>query len=157
MSGLPEAEIGVFGGSGFYEFLDDVTEVTVQTPFGSPSAKVRVGDIGGRRVAFLARHGVAHEVPAHRVNYRANLWALRKNREHPHVQSLLTSWGERVFKGASGELMPEGKRTVLIPDHADAEASLEARVVNLCGLLQKPGFGLARHDGDDLGNLAFGR
>jgi 5'-methylthioadenosine phosphorylase len=78
MPGLPEAEIGVFGGSGFYEFLDAVTEVAVQTPFGAPSAKVRVGDIGGRRVAFLARHGVAHEVPAHRVNYRANLWALRR-------------------------------------------------------------------------------
>src|SRR5205085_1090251 len=48
---LPEAEIGVFGGSGFYQFLDDVEEVAVQTPFGSPSARVRVGDIGGRRVA----------------------------------------------------------------------------------------------------------
>jgi len=75
---LPQAEIGVFGGSGFYEFLDDVEEVSVQTPFGAPSARVRVGDVGGRRVAFLARHGTGHEVPAHRVNYRANLWALRR-------------------------------------------------------------------------------
>ena len=75
---LPEAELGVFGGSGFYEFLDDVEEVAVQTPFGAPSARVRVGEIGGRRVAFLARHGTAHEVPAHRINYRANLWALRR-------------------------------------------------------------------------------
>ena len=78
MAGLPEAEIGVFGGSGFYEFLDDVEEVAVQTPFGAPSARVRVGDVGGRRVAFLARHGTGHEVPAHRINYRANLWALRR-------------------------------------------------------------------------------
>ncbi|MBV8162404.1 MAG: MTAP family purine nucleoside phosphorylase, partial [Acidimicrobiia bacterium] len=78
MASLPEAEIGVFGGSGFYQFLDDVEEVAVQTPFGAPSARVRVGDIGGRSVAFLARHGSGHEVPAHRVNYRANLWALRR-------------------------------------------------------------------------------
>ena len=78
MADLPEAEVGVFGGSGFYEFLDDVTEVAVHTPFGAPSAKVRVGEVGGRAVAFLARHGTAHEVPAHRVNYRANLWALRR-------------------------------------------------------------------------------
>ena len=75
---LPQAEIGVFGGSGFYEFLDDVEEVAVQTPFGAPSSRVRVGEIGGRRVAFLARHGTGHELPAHRVNYRANLWALRR-------------------------------------------------------------------------------
>ena len=78
MASPPEAEIGVFGGSGFYEFLDDVEEVAVQTPFGAPSARVRVGDVGGRRVAFLARHGTGHEVPAHRINYRANLWALRR-------------------------------------------------------------------------------
>ncbi len=50
----------------------------MQTPFGPPSARLAVGDLGGRRVAFLARHGVNHEVPALRVNYRANLWALRR-------------------------------------------------------------------------------
>ncbi|MCU1450983.1 MAG: S-methyl-5-thioadenosine phosphorylase [Acidimicrobiales bacterium] len=70
------AEIGVFGGSGFYELLDDVTEVEVDTPYGAPSAKVHLGHAGGRRVAFLARHGAGHEIPAHRVNYRANVWAL---------------------------------------------------------------------------------
>lgn len=74
---LPEAEIGVFGGTGFYRFLDDITEVNVPTPYGPPSAPIAVGELDGRRVAFLARHGRDHEVPAHRVNYRANLWALR--------------------------------------------------------------------------------
>jgi 5'-methylthioadenosine phosphorylase len=74
----PTAEIGVLGGTGFYRFIDDITEVTVQTPYGSPSARVAVGDMGGRPVAFLPRHGVHHELPAHRVNYRANLWALRR-------------------------------------------------------------------------------
>jgi len=74
----PRAEIGVFGGTGFYRFLEGVEEVAVQTPFGPPSARVAVGEVEGRRVAFLARHGAYHEHPAHRVNYRANLWALRK-------------------------------------------------------------------------------
>jgi 5'-methylthioadenosine phosphorylase len=75
---LPTAEIGIFGGTGFYRFLSDLEEVTVQTPYGSPSARLAVGEMGGRRVAFLARHGVEHEYPAHKVNYRANLWAMRK-------------------------------------------------------------------------------
>ena len=75
---LPSAEIGVFGGTAFYAFLDDVEEVAVQTPYGAPSARVAVGTVTGRRVAFLARHGPGHAIPAHRVNYRANLWALRR-------------------------------------------------------------------------------
>jgi 5'-methylthioadenosine phosphorylase len=75
---LPAAEIGVFGGTAFYSFLDDVEEVVVQTPFGAPSAPLAVGHVDGRTVAFLARHGPGHAVPAHRVNYRANLWALRR-------------------------------------------------------------------------------
>ena len=48
------------------------------TPYGPPAAPVAVGHVGGRSVAFLPRHGVAHEWPPHRVNYRANLWALRE-------------------------------------------------------------------------------
>jgi 5'-methylthioadenosine phosphorylase len=73
----PAAEIGVFGGSGFYAFLDDVEDVTVTTPYGDPAAPVTIGDVGGRRVAFLPRHGRNHEFPPHRINYRANLWAMR--------------------------------------------------------------------------------
>jgi 5'-methylthioadenosine phosphorylase len=78
MPTLPVAEIGVFGGTGFYQFLSHLEEVTVQTPYGPPSAPLAVGDLAGRRVAFLPRHGRAHEFPAHRVNYRANLWAMRR-------------------------------------------------------------------------------
>jgi 5'-methylthioadenosine phosphorylase len=74
----PTAEIAVLGGTGFYRFLDDITEVAVHTPYGPPSARVAVGEMSGRTVAFLPRHGVHHELPAHRVNYRANLWALRR-------------------------------------------------------------------------------
>jgi 5'-methylthioadenosine phosphorylase len=71
------AEVAVIGGSGFYTFLDDPQQVPVETPYGSPSAVVSVGDLAGRRVAFLPRHGRGHEYPPHLINYRANLWALR--------------------------------------------------------------------------------
>ena len=73
----PAAELGVFGGSGFYAFLDDVATVKLHTPYGPPSAPLSVGTVGGRRVAFLPRHGAHHELPPHKVNYRANVWAMR--------------------------------------------------------------------------------
>jgi 5'-methylthioadenosine phosphorylase len=72
----PSAAIGVIGGSGFYQFLDDTTQHVVPTPYGAPSAPITIGTVGGRLVAFLPRHGLHHEYPPHRVNYRANLWAL---------------------------------------------------------------------------------
>ncbi|MBW3575039.1 MAG: S-methyl-5'-thioadenosine phosphorylase [Actinobacteria bacterium] len=72
----PAASIGVLGGSGFYRLLDDADEHRVDTPFGPPSAPVTLGRLHGRDVAFLPRHGAGHEHPPHRINYRANLWAL---------------------------------------------------------------------------------
>jgi 5'-methylthioadenosine phosphorylase len=74
----PAADIAVIGGSGFYRFLEDVREVPVHTPYGPPSAPVALGEIGDRTIAFLPRHGQHHEHPPHRVNSRANLWALRQ-------------------------------------------------------------------------------
>ncbi|MBO0844734.1 MAG: S-methyl-5'-thioadenosine phosphorylase [Nocardioides sp.] len=71
------AEIAVIGGSGFYAFLEAAEEVSVETPYGAPSAPVAVGEVAGRRVAFLPRHGRHHEFPPHLINNRANLWALR--------------------------------------------------------------------------------
>jgi 5'-methylthioadenosine phosphorylase len=100
------AEIGVIGGSGFYSFLDDVTEVTVETPYGKPSDSVFVGRVAGREVAFLPRHGRGHHLPPHLINYRANLWALR-------------SLGVTQVLGpcAVGGLRPEfGPGTLLVPD-----------------------------------------
>lgn len=71
-------DIGVFGGSGLYALLDDVTEVVVETPYGPPAAPVHIGRLGDRRVAFLPRHGIDHAYPPHRINYRANVWAMRE-------------------------------------------------------------------------------
>jgi 5'-methylthioadenosine phosphorylase len=75
---VTSAEIGVFGGSGFYAFLDDSEEVEVDTPHGRPAAAATVGTIGGRKVAFIPRHGRDHEFPPHRVPYRANVWAMKE-------------------------------------------------------------------------------
>lgn len=113
------ADIGVIGGSGFYTFLDDPIEVDVPTPYGPPSDSVSIGVVSGvvgtgsgkheqaeRRVAFLPRHGRDHRFAPHRVNYRANLWALR-------------SLGVRqvLAPSAVGSLRPElGPGTFVVPD-----------------------------------------
>ena len=73
-----DAEIGIFGGSGFYEFLDDVEEVVIETPFGEPSSPLVVGERAGKRVAFLPRHGRRHELPPAQIPYRANVWAMKE-------------------------------------------------------------------------------
>jgi 5'-methylthioadenosine phosphorylase len=70
--------LGVFGGSGFYSLLDEVEQITVDTPYGATSAPIAVGEVAGRRVAFLPRHGLRHELPPHRIPYRANVWAMRE-------------------------------------------------------------------------------
>jgi len=75
---LPKAELGVFGGSGFYSFLDGVTEHAVETPYGDPSDKLAIGEVEGHKVAFLPRHGRRHQYPPHKINYRANLWAMKQ-------------------------------------------------------------------------------
>jgi 5'-methylthioadenosine phosphorylase len=72
-----QASIGVIGGSGLYEFLSPADEVTVDTPFGPPSDRIVIGEVAGRNVAFLPRHGRQHQFPPHRIPYRANMWALR--------------------------------------------------------------------------------
>lgn len=71
------AEIGVFGGSGFYSLLEDVRELKVDTPYGPPSDNVFLAEFSGRSLAFLPRHGRTHCLPPHKINYRANVWAMR--------------------------------------------------------------------------------
>ena len=72
-------DLAVIGGTGLYRFpgLEEVERHAVDTPYGHPSDAVVVGRVGTHRVGFLARHGESHTIPPHRVNYRANLWALQ--------------------------------------------------------------------------------
>jgi 5'-methylthioadenosine phosphorylase len=72
------AEIGVFGGSGFYSLIDNPREVWVETPYGATSDKIALGEIAGRKVAFLPRHGKDHRFPPQSINYRANAWAFKE-------------------------------------------------------------------------------
>ncbi len=72
------ATFGVIGGSGFYRFLRTTEAKRLTTPYGEPSARIRMSEIGGRRVAFLPRHGERHQFPPHVVPYRANVYALKK-------------------------------------------------------------------------------
>ncbi|MBR1424650.1 S-methyl-5'-thioadenosine phosphorylase [bacterium] len=74
---LNKADIGVFGGSGFYSFLSDIEEISVKTPYGETSDNIFLGKIGNHRVAFMPRHGRNHSIPPHLVNFRANVWAMK--------------------------------------------------------------------------------
>ncbi len=74
-----QAEVGIFGGSGFYTFAEEqCQEITVETPYGAPSDQLTIATIAGRKVAFLPRHGKKHQLPPHMINYRANLWAMKQ-------------------------------------------------------------------------------
>lgn len=70
--------IGVFGGSGFYEFLDAGRAVPITKPYGEPAAPLTVGPVSGVETAFLPRHGRDHEYPPPKVPYRANVWAMKE-------------------------------------------------------------------------------
>ena len=72
-------DLAVIGGTGVYKLgeLADVETHQPVTPYGPPSGPIRIGDYAGKRVAFLARHGEGHSLPPHRINYRANLAALK--------------------------------------------------------------------------------
>jgi 5'-methylthioadenosine phosphorylase len=98
MSVSDQAQIGIFGGSGFYSFLEDVREVKVETPYGPPSNPVLIGEVEGIPVAFLPRHGAEHVYPPHKINYRANVWAMKE----VGVQRI-------IGPCAAGSLQPEVK------------------------------------------------
>jgi 5'-methylthioadenosine phosphorylase len=97
----PAAEIGVFGGSGFYSLLDGVHEIAVETPYGAPSDSLFLAEYAGKRVAFLPRHGRRHNIPPHKINYRANVWAMK----HLGVRYLISPC-------AAGSLQPH-----VMPEH----------------------------------------
>ena len=77
--GTPQARIGIIGGSGTYRLPGATVRasIDVETPYGPPSGPVTLADVAGRTVAFLPRHGGNHSLPPHKINYRANLWALK--------------------------------------------------------------------------------
>lgn len=100
------ATIGAIGGSGLYELLQDPETREVATPYGPPAGPVTLGELAGRRVAFLPRHGRRHTFAPHRIPYRANVWALASL----GVRALVTS-------SAVGGLVPDAPPgTFVVPD-----------------------------------------
>jgi len=75
-----EFAFGIIGGSGLYGFngLENVESIEVDTPFGMPSSPIVIGEVKGRKLAFLARHGVGHVLSPSEVNYRANIYAFKE-------------------------------------------------------------------------------
>lgn len=103
-----EPAVGVIGGSGLYQIdgFDGISEIAVDTPFGSPSDRIVSGRMHGRKVFFLPRHGVGHRLLPHEINHRANIWALR---------SLGVRWIVSVT--AVGSLREELRpRDIVVPD-----------------------------------------
>jgi 5'-methylthioinosine phosphorylase len=101
-------DLAVIGGSGLYRFpgLENIARHAVDTPYGAVSGEVVLGDFAGRRVAFLARHGESHTLPPHRVNYRANLWAL-------HSLGARRVIGVNAVGGIRADM---GPRVIVVPD-----------------------------------------
>jgi 5'-methylthioinosine phosphorylase len=101
-------DLAIIGGSGLYKFpgLENVERRTVDTPYGPASGDIMIGDFAGKRIAFLARHGESHTLPPHRVNYRANVWAL-------HKQGARRVVGVNAVGGIRGDM---GPRVIVVPD-----------------------------------------
>ena len=117
------AAIGVIGGSGFYAFLEGAHEVQVDTPYGPTSDPLVLGQVAGRSVAFLPRHGRDHRFPPHRIPYRANLWALRS----VGVRQILAPC-------AVGGLQPHlGAGTLVVPDQLVDRTSGRAQTFHETG------------------------
>jgi 5'-methylthioadenosine phosphorylase len=76
---MQQVKIGIIGGSGLYDMaeLEERREVAVETPFGAPSDNLVIGRLGGKEVAFLARHGRGHRILPSELNFRANIYAMK--------------------------------------------------------------------------------
>jgi 5'-methylthioinosine phosphorylase len=100
-------DLAVIGGTGLYDFpgLERIERRDVPTPFGAPSAPVVLGEFRGKRLAFLARHGEHHTVAPHRINYRANVWAL-------HGLGARRIIGVNAVGGIRADM---GPRTLVVP------------------------------------------
>ena len=101
-------DLAVIGGSGQYNItgLENTTRQSVETPYGPASGDVVMGNFAGHRIAFLARHGESHTLPPHRVNYRANMWAL----QHLGARKVV---GVNAVGGIRHDM---GPRVIVVPD-----------------------------------------
>lgn len=101
-------DLALIGGTGLYRLpdLERIERRVVATPYGEPSAPIVLGELDGRRLAFVARHGEDHSIAPHRVNYRANVWALNEIGARRIV-------GVNAVGGIAGTMSP---RALVVPD-----------------------------------------
>lgn len=143
--------LAIIGGTGVYKLaqLENTEAHQPVTPYGPPSGPIRIGDLAGRRVAFLARHGEGHSLPPHKINYRANLAALKalgatKVLAINTVGGITESFGPRVLAcpdqlidytwGRISTLSEEPGTEVLHVDFGDPYTpSLRERVLGAAG------------------------
>lgn len=106
--GAPRARIGIIGGTGTYTLPGATTlaVLTIQTPYGPPSGPLTLAEVAGHTVVFVPRHGAGHSVPPHKINYRANLWALKSL----GVEAVISS---SAVGGLRAGYLPE---TFVVPD-----------------------------------------
>lgn len=102
-----DTKIAIIGGSGLSElpFLRNRRQATVATPYGEPSAEFLIGEYQGRQVVFMQRHGIEQRIPPHKINYRANLWALKSMQAQTVVAVAATG-------GIQAQFAPQ---TIVIP------------------------------------------
>ena len=126
--------LGIIGGSGLYELegLTDVQEVRVETPFGAPSDAILRGRLGDTTLLFLPRHGRGHRIAPHRINYRANVFALKQlGAEQVLSVSAVGSLQEDVHPGDM----------VLIDQFVDRTRSRASTFFDDFGIVAHVGFG----------------
>jgi 5'-methylthioadenosine phosphorylase len=101
--------LAVIGGTGLTQLsnLEETRREVVRTPFGDPSGALTFGRIGCQEVVFMARHGYGHTIPPHRVNYRANLWALTKSAGARGIVSVASVGGIRADLAPGTVIMPD--------------------------------------------------
>lgn len=75
---MDKTEIAIIGGTGSQIFLEKSKEIKIYTPFGNTSSRITIGDFQGKNVSFISRHGLGHVIPPHKINYCANIWALKE-------------------------------------------------------------------------------
>lgn len=73
-----KVEIGIIGGTGSNIDLENTKEIKVYTPYGNTSAAITIGNFKDKKIAFIPRHGIGHSIPPHKINYQANIWALKE-------------------------------------------------------------------------------
>ena len=100
--------IGVIGGTGLYQLdgVEEIERVKLSTRWGEPSSEIIIGQQGDQQIAFLARHGLKHNIPPHKINYRANIWALKEC----GVKKIIAV---AAVGGITGDMSPE---TLVVPD-----------------------------------------